>query len=467
MEIWQIVPIVYIIIGAVSFFTILAKPKFFWPFLIVISVGATGLIMIPKSPYCVALVDEFLLVCVIAAAIIALLVGAVKTIKSSSILFERIHQLFFFTLVSYMLAQSVRGLILWQNPLLVRWVIFYSLIIVIAFFISSTDLPMPRAKNFIKIILWSALVYLVAYLCHGLFTQYVLGISPFSLNVQGVQWAGASYALFPLLVAIPAALVYLRHYRGLRQWLGWSVIALGILAAYFYDSRAALIAIGAFAPLLFFTLSWRKNLVALALLFGSLAVYHWHDMAIFLKSIVQSATFSYSGDFGRWTIITAAIMAISQNFGVFLFGYGIHSHHYVLGEFMEKAGHPTITSAVDYSQTTLPGGALVYNYTGQVPDYVRVTGFGGLLTDIGLVGILLFGAVFAITLLRILFLKNTPVKFLAALPLILAMSLMFFVKMEDIVLLWLMIMPSGILLSMANIRLTPGMQKKISRRRDD
>jgi hypothetical protein len=365
-----------------------------------------------------------------------------------------------------MLAQSVRGLILWQNPLLVRWVIFYSLIIVIAFFISSTDIPMLRAKSFLKIILWSALVYLVAYLCHGLFTQYVLEISPFSLNVQGVQWAGASYALFPLLVAIPAALIYLRH-RGLRQWLGWSVIALGILAAYFYDSRAALIAIGAFAPLMFFTLNWRKNLVALILLFGSLAVYHWHDMAVFLKSIVQSATFSYSGDFGRWTIIAAAIMAISQNFGVFLFGYGIHSHHYVLGGFMKKAGHPTITSVVDYSQTTLPGGALVYDYTGQVPDYVRVTGFGGLLTDVGLVGILLLGAVFAITLLRILFLKNAPVKFLAALPLILAMSLMFFVKMEDIVLLWLMIMPSGILLSMANIRLIPGLQKKVFGRQDD
>jgi len=460
MEIWQIISAIYLIIGIVLFFVVLARPKFFWPFLIAITVGTAGLIMIPKSPYCVALVDEFLLACVVVAAIIALLIGAVKTIKPPSALFAKIHRLFFFILALYMLMQSVRGLILWQDPLLFRWVIFYLLVIAIAFLTSSTDLPVLRGISFLKIILWSSLIYLVAYLCHGLFTQYFLGVSPFSLNVQGVQWAGSSYALFPLFVAIPAALIYLRYCRESRQWLGWATVILGISVAYFYDSRAALIAIGAFAPLLFFTLNWRKNIAAFAILFGALAAYHWHDMAVFLESIVQSVSFSYSGDFGRWTIVIAAIMAVCQNFGVFLFGYGIHSHHYVLGEFMEKAGHPTITSVVDYSQTTLPGGALVYDYSGQVPDYVRVTGFGGLLTDIGFAGILLLAAVFAITLIRILFLKNAPVKLFAAVSLVLAASLMFFVKMEDIVLLWFMIMPSGILLSMANIKLISGHRMK-------
>jgi len=452
MEIWQIISAIYLIIGIVLFFVVLARPKFFWPFLIAITVGTAGLIMIPKSPYCVALVDEFLLACVVLGAIVAVFFGAVKIVNPPLPLVAKIHQLLFFALALYVLAQSLRGLMLWQDPLLIRWAVFYLLIIAIAFFVSNTNLPVPSAKKFLKIILLSALIYLAAYLSHGLFTQYILGISPFSLDVQGVWWAGASYALFPLFVAIPAALIYLRHCcRGSRQWLGWSVIALGILAAYFYDSRAALIVIAAFAPFFFFTLGWRKNLAALALLFGSLAIYHWHDMAVFLASILQSVTFSYSGDFGRWTIVIAAIMAISQSAGTFLFGYGIHSHHYVLGEFMKKAGHPTITSAVDYSQTTLPGGALVYDYTGQVPDYVRVTGFGGLLTDIGFIGILLLGAVFAITLIRIISLKKATVKLLAALPLILALPMMFFVKMEDIVLLWLMIMPSGILLSMAKI----------------
>lgn len=451
MEIWKIIPIIYAIAAAVLFFKTAAKPKLFWPFSITIAAGAVGLILIPHSPYCVPLVDEFLLAAVVAGALAALFSGTVKIVKSPKTLPAKIHWVLFFLFIFYMLAQSGRGLFLWHDPLLWRWIFYYLLIAALAFLTSNTDLPAPPSKSFLRIILWSSLAYLAVYLCHGLYTQYVAGISPFSLNIQGVQWAGSGYALFAAVVALPAALLYIRYNPGIGQWLGWAVIILEMIAAFFYDSRAVLLAFAAFMPFLITVLDWHKTMGALALLLGAFVFFHWHDMAVFLTSIFQSLTFSYSGDAGRWTIIAAAIMAITQNIWVFLFGYGIHSHHYVLGEFMQRVGHPTITSAVDYSQTTLPGSELVYNYVGEVPDYVRVTGFGGLLTDIGFLGVLLMILIIVAVFLRILFLKNAPGRILALVSLLLAAMWMLFSKIEDIVLLWFMLMPSGITLLLASV----------------
>ena len=442
MEIWQIVPVIYLFLGLCLFFVTALRPRFFWIFLTIISVGAVGLILVPKSPYCVPLVDELLVGSISAGAVLALMMGAVKVAKKPLTVLGKIHWIFFFVLAGYMLLQSIRGFLLWQNVLLLRWICFYLLIAVVAFLTSNTDLPVPKKPVLIRTILWSMFAYIVAYFAHGFYTQYVLGISYYSLTIQGVQWAGAGYALFALVAAIPAAIINLRGNTRAQKWLSLSVIALILIAGNVYDSRAVFVAIALFF-LISPTILGLRRIIPMALV-GIIAVlfFYGSTLLVFLGTMTQTVTFNYAADSGRWTIMHAAADAITQNTGNFLFGYGIHSHHYVLAPFMRDAG---AIINFDYSQVTKPGQELsVKTAESSLPDYVRVTGFGGLLTDIGLVGASLFILVFLLAAMRLLVARD-PSRFLLLVALGLAAAWMMFSKTEDIVLVWLMLMPSGIL----------------------
>ena len=301
----------------------------------------------------------------------------------------------------------------------------------------------------IRVILWSWLVYIVAYLFHAFFIQYFYHISYLSLNVQGVQWAGPNYAVLPLVVAIPAALLYLRQGFGLNHWLGWLAIIATLAVGYVFDSRAAFIGVAAFiiaSP----TILGLRKFIPFALIGAGLTVFfYWRTLQVFLAHLLLSVTFSYEGDEGRYAIILASIDAISQRVDTFFFGYGINSHHYVLAPFMKAAGHPTITQSPDYNATVLPGGDFVYASIGGLPDYVRVTGFGSLLTDIGIVGAILLLSVFFVLALRLLVLVKAPGRFAALISLVLILNWMLFSKVEDIVLIWFIMMPAGILLELA------------------
>ncbi|MFZ3074111.1 MAG: hypothetical protein WA093_03220 [Minisyncoccales bacterium] len=449
MEIWQIIPAIYALIAIGVFVFIARKPKFFWMFFVCIAVGTAGLIMIPKPPYSVALVDEVLAAAAAGGALWALILGKVKMVKKPRAGLERIHWILFYVLAGYLLFQSIRGLILWQNILLLRWVCFYILIITAAFLTSNTDLPAPKKPALIRAILWGWMVYLVAYLLHGLFIQCVYGISYFSLTVQGVQWEGPNYALFPLVAAIPAVLLYLRQGFGAKQWLGWAVIILTLVAGYVYDSRAVFAAIAAYVIISPTILGWRKIIPVVLVGVASIVLFYWGKLFFFILQMLKSVTFGYSGDAGRYAIIRASIDAICQRADTFLFGYGINSHHYVLPPFMKAAGHPTIGQSPDYSVSLLPGDDFVYNSIGGLPDYVRVTGFGSLLTDIGFIGALLLMAVFFILALRLMAMKNAAGRFAVIVSLLLVLFWMLFSKVEDILLIWFMIMPSGLALALA------------------
>ncbi|UMX47652.1 MAG: hypothetical protein L7H18_04380 [Candidatus Nealsonbacteria bacterium DGGOD1a] len=449
MEIWQIIPAIYALIAVCVFIFIARKPKFFWLFFVCITVGTAGLIMIPKTPYCVALVDELLTAAVIGGAVLALILKKVKIVKKSQTKLEQIHWALFFILAGYMLFQSIRGLVLWQDILLLRWICFYVLIIAAAFLTSNTDLPAPKKSVLIRAILWSWTVYLLAYLLHGFIIQYFFGISYLSLTVQGLQWAGPNGALLPAIVTIPAALLYLRKGFGGKQWLGWAVLILTLVAGYVYESRGVFGAIAIYIIISPTILGLRKVIPVGLIGVVSVMLFYWEKLALFVTQMFASATFSYAGDAGRLAIVRASIDAICQRVDTFFFGYGINSHHYVLAPFMKAAGHPTVEMSPDYSLPVLPGQNFVYNSLGGLPDYVRVTGFGSLLTDIGIIGAILFAAVFFVSALRLIAMVEARGRFAMLASLGLIICWLFFSKIEDIVLIWFMIMPSGLALMLA------------------
>lgn len=428
---WQFVPVIYIIIGFILFFIVALRPKYFWQFLLAITVGAAGLIMMPRTTYSICLVDEYLTACIVLGVLLAMSVGAVHFKKNRENIGDQLHKWLFFFLVSYMFFQSIRGFLLWQDITLIRWVIYYLVLGMVAFIISKTDLPVPSMKKTLLTILWSALAFFTSYLAFGVYSEYVRGLPYYRLDVQGTEMSGPGYAVFPLVIAIPAAIFVLKYYLFKEKLLAWAIIVLTLITGYYYDARSAFMGVMLFlfvSP----TVVKLKQIILLFLIFSGLVfLYHQTDLQLFLDQILKSMSFGYSGDSGRWVTIKASVNAVSESLSTFLFGYGIHSHHFILGQYMQEAGH------------SFPKG---------VPSYVRVTGFGSLLTDIGAVGVSLFAFNFLIVARKILFQKNNPNRIILLVALFLPIFWLLFSKIEDIVLLWFMIMPAGLLSQMAGYK---------------
>lgn len=415
-----IVVLGFVIVGVVA-----VKPKIFWPMLIVVTVGTAGL-MVPTIGIC--LVDEYLAVCV--------LIGGLLVISMRPILFRKgqrddlsyLHMLAFFFMIIYMVIQSARGLLLWGDWRLSRWVIYYVMLGMLSFVISRDDFLVPNRKKMLSIILWSALVYFAAYLAHGLYTQIVRGFSYASPNIQGVEWSGSTYAVFPLVVVMPAVIFLFKDSARSQRCIGWAVIIIALIIGYFYDSRSAWISVLAFMIVSPTLLRVRQTALWM-LIFGGLTFFFYGYFIDFLRMLVMSAALHEVSEAGRLMQVRAAFSAVSTDWITLFFGYGIHSHHFVIGPYLGKIGYSSISSS----------------------DYVRVSGFSGLLVDTGLIGILLLGANFLFTALKILTQKKTG-RIILLLALFLVFIWLIISKIEDIVLFYLMIMPSGLLVQLSKYR---------------
>ena len=231
---------------------------------------------------------------------------------------------------------------------------------------------------------------------------------------------------------MPAAIFIFKYGPKNRRWLSWILVITAIALAYFYNTRIGSIIIIIFIFASLTVVKLRRTVLLLLILFGLMFLLYGAQVKPHLNYLLESVFFRYSGDIGRWVTINASINAISESLPTLFFGYGIHSHHFVLGPYMKEAGH------------SFPGGI--------PPPYVRVTGFGSLFTDIGLVGTLLFVMNFLIIAREIVIQRNSPGRNILLLSLFSLSGWILFCKIEDIVLLWFMIMPSGLLIQMAKYR---------------
>jgi len=220
--------------GLIIIAAVVLKPKLFWPILIFVLVGTAGLM---TRGYCFT--DEYLIGCL-------LLGGLIVLIRGKKINFRKGHSLHgwvFLLMVAYMLIQSFYGLLLWQDWRITRWILYYAMLGTLLFIISKEDFPVPHPKQIALIISVSALFYFSSYLIYGLFCENVRGISRFAM--QGIEWSGSAYAVFPIVIAIPAAIILLKEHSR-YQFLGWAALILMIATSFYYDSRISSLSILAF-----------------------------------------------------------------------------------------------------------------------------------------------------------------------------------------------------------------------------
>ena len=420
----QYVSILYGLVGLIILVVVALRPKLFWSLLIIITVGTVGL-MVPQYNLC--LVDEFLIACLLFGSLLAILMGAIRFRRRQEDVWDQLHRRIFLLFIGYMIIQSFRGMLLWDDLRVSRWIVYYLMLGMLAFIISRSDLPAPKTKEMSLVILSSALVYFIAYLTHGLYNQIVRGLSYARLDIQGVEWAGPAYAVFSLVIAVPATIFLLKEYGSRKQrWMGWAMIIIALIVGAFYDCRSAWIVVLAFLIVSLFVLRLRQ-ITAWLLITMCLTMFFYTSSTWFIQMLAKTAVFQDPGEVGRLLYTQIAFRTIIAHAKTLFFGYGIHSHHFVMAPDLHAYGYSVGMS------------------------YVRVSGLAGLLVDIGLLGILLLGMNYLLVARKIL----AGGKRSAQLVLLPALAFTFMWpavnKIEDIVLFYLLIMPSGLLIQLSKI----------------
>ena len=431
----MVLTIIYLIAGIGIFFMIAAKPRMLWPAVIFVGVFTSGLMI---KGYC--LTDEFLFLCIICAVLLLFLTKVLPREKDEQ---RPLHLIFFLLFVSYMFIESIYGELLLKDPRIFRWSIFYIALGIFAVFVNKKKFVFPEKKELCLIVAVSALIYLIIYLISGLIFEKKLGYYG-RLATQGMWWPGPAYIMFFLVLIIPCAIFLLKEESKADKILAFTVFVLILIAADFYESRVALLAMITFFAVSLPMLKIKKLLPVIFCFFVIISCFFWtgnsQEFANGVKKessvLIKSAEVLWSprvSDLDRNLQVKIAFAAVTNNWKNFLFGYGLHSSHYVLVEYKNAFYAKYIPNA-------------------PVRDVVRTTAFAAMLTDTGFVGLFLFLVNFIFAASRIAInLKNdlSHQKYLLISIVFVAFMWVFVANIQDIILLYLLIMPRGILDNMS------------------
>lgn len=422
--IWSILYPLFALTGVALLILTATKPKLFWPLLIFSLVGTFGLMV---QGY--AVLDEAFAGLVLAGALLALMMRGLFVPEESNDDWHRLHLAVFVAMCAYMIFESIRGIILWEDMRIMRWIFFYGVLAIFAIVLSKKNFFVPSVSTLSRIIVESALFFFGAYTLHSYLYTSLTGNSIWDL--QGNVWGGPAGNTFGFLIAVPAAIFLLKD--AVLKWRisAWAFIFLGFFVSYYFDSRSSWIVILSLLSLAPFAIGLRrlKPLFSFALIFGAWLFFFApsvmvEEVAKDIGVLSKSAVLQFRSDSGRLDHLRAGLNAISENPFVMAFGYGTHSSHFVIGKYLRQ---------------------LDYFADGQIPDVVRTTGLGAMVLEVGIVGIALLGAQFLLTFRTILIQKNDGKKVILLSVIPIAFLWLLISNIQDVMLLYFLVMPHGLL----------------------
>ena len=408
---------IYALAGLLATINIAIKPKLFWPILLVASVVGGGLMI---QGY--GLIDEYLLGMALLGGLIALFRGKISFKQTTKTIWQKVHYYLFMIFIGYMLCQSVRGLIVLNDLRITRWIIYYLLLGLLAWLLFKKALNWPSPQKITLIIAVAGLVYFSAYLLTGYFYEAFSHGSRYDL--QGYLWAGTAAAMLPLTIVLASVISLLKNYSPPKHILGWVIILISTLASYYYGSRVGILIILSFIVLALILLKFKQFIFFLLIFLIITGFFKFGGSLLgFSRIIVQSATLHSPSDSGRLMHLQAGIDAIRQKPKTALFGFSVHTNRLIIGPYLQKLG---------------------YFQGGPTPPIIHTTGLGALFIDTGFIGVFLFYANLIVVGCRVLFAKRNPnrLTFLLIIGMFALWPLIS--DVQDVILLYLLIIPAGI-----------------------
>jgi len=378
----------FVLLGLAVAVFIARRPEKFWPALLVVNIVGNG----PRLGVYLIL-DEIFTGFIVLGALVRLILVSRRTIAISSE--DRFWTGMFLAWIGYMVVSSIAGMLEIGDPKLLRWVIFYLVLGALAWIacFRKQEFPFPAARSTAILITNTSIIYFGAYLAQGFVAELVLGRHGRFLT-QDYLWAGPAVAVFPLLVAVPAAVFLWTDRRVYVRLAAYFSIALVLTAGAYYDSRMTWLVSAA----LLLALSRIAQLRRLAVIAGAAG---WFVVAVqpdLPDTLAKTATALWSPqpmDVGRILHLRAGVNTAFADWQRAIRGGGFYTHRFLMIPYVQEL----LRTELPPQTFTIPG---TRDDAAPGVTVIRTQGLPALLVDTGLVGVALFFAVLAMSVHRLI-----------------------------------------------------------------
>ncbi|MBL4608824.1 MAG: hypothetical protein JKY01_13490 [Pseudomonadales bacterium] len=463
---WQfpgIAVALFFISGVVLFFSIVSYPDSFWTVLVSVSIFTSGVYALGF-----AILDDYLVTCITAAGVLNCTKGVYKMRKKNE---QKLWTILFYIFIAHLLMMGIVGVIAYGNVKAIRLVIVFMDILILTFLVTNYEFKKPDPKTLTVMIAWVSVVYFTLVIIHWLFIVGVLGfqgdlrfISKIGY-LEGLGNAGAGYKTVAGVLAVPAAFMLLMDEEKKNKLLGSIVLFLVFMVAILSDSRAGVLPLIICSVLMPFSIGLRKTIkmyvgaLLTIVLITSVVLNRpqWvFDMSesILGAAIISGGSHTYQyhnntvtsakGDSGRYMYVEAAVTALVENPHFALTGVGNYGYFPVSGEYFNR-----IASERGSNTNVINMGSSF----GGISEPPRPPAMGAMIAEYGLVGFGLFVimhfAVVNVVLVRKektgLYKLNRGKNIYVLAPVVATIVWGYFAGLQDICMIFLMLMPYGIL----------------------
>ncbi len=443
--------VAFLLVGLMAFACCLKSGERYWEVVLLLMIFSGGVYSL-RFP----IFDEWVAIFSLLAAGAVFLYRKNFTLNSSITL----RHVIFIALIVHLLAMSVFGYIAYDNMKALRFSVIYLTILALSLMVFLNGGWKTNFRQFSKNLLWMGAFYYTVVLVHWLVAKSY-GLQPHIL--EGIGFAGTSYLALINIVVVPVAFKAALSSPSLKgKYLPGLVLVLSVVISILSDSRAAILPIflTVFVFFLIKPLKAIKYALSFALVgtFFSFVLYgHNHWVLDIVDSFVSALnveqgkmTFKYydrtvtaaKGDAGRFMYVSAASRALVDNPQYLLTGVGNYGYFPVAGEYYYQLGMEKgiSTNVINYGSTI-----------GGISEPPRPPAMGAFVVEAGLMGVCLFLLSVILTGVHIclkfergkLLLRRQQL--LLTVPLLLLLIWPYFGEIQDVIFLYFLIMPGGIL----------------------
>ena len=426
--------LLFLLLGLPVILAVARKPRLFWPLLLVVNTIGDGPRIMGYN-----ILDEVFTGFIVVGALLRITVKNPGGPRDRPNSFQkRVYALW----IGYMVLQAWIGMIVNNDLRLVRWVVFYVILGLLSsiLYFRGSEFPFPSSRQTSLILTVTTMVYYVAYVGQGAIAEIMLGPHGRFLT-QDYYWQGSAYAVFPTLVATPAAILLLKDRSRKVRLLAWASIGLMMVVAFYFDSRISWLVMFALLGI-----SWRRielhRIVALALVFLCAAAVFIPNLdehlPEFFGDLAQTSKALWApgrSDVSRQLQLLAGIDTAVADWHIWLFGSGIYSHRVLIVPYVQEL----VKWYLPTQDSLIPG---TRDDRGPEVTIYRSVGFVELLIDTGLAGMFLF-VLTALLVIRNLQASRTTNTTCVVGILLLASLWLLSNNILDIMMLHLFLMPRG------------------------
>lgn len=381
---------------------------------------------------------------------------------------SKLHYLIFVFFILYMVFQSFRGIIEFGSLVgiegairKIRWPIFFLILLGLFFKTNNSKIRNLTDKDLAYNIVVFGLIFHIIYILWGVIALIKGGSEVYTQNaminyadVYGYApsmflaiWTPTAYVSSILTIVIPAVIMILTNPLRRRRAIAWITLYVLAITEFLYDSRSGSLCLFALVLISFSKLGIRKiaviSILSVVLLLTAIFIsnirrgksvdYYLSDIK---RTVMPEKDDNYDKelqDIDRKIWMYSAIPALTVNPVNFLFGYGFRMSGYVVAPYVHE----------------------MFSFYGRAKEYredVGTEAITNIAVDSGIIGLILVGLLF-ISAGRSLYKQGSDYRIILIASLGLMFCWLFIINIVDLFLLYLMIMPSGILTQLGKVSL--------------